>query len=124
MEPTLYDLVQARASGVWRTLQRIHPELIGVECPAIRLNNRLWRTAGRCFQELHMVELATKFFVHSDEYRREMFRVIIPHEVIHAADWALYGESDKKCGHGRTWQQLMLDYGLEPDTYHYMEIKR
>lgn len=117
-------LVQARARAVWRKLQHIHPELVNHDVPTIKLNARLYRTAGRCFQELQLVELGTKFFTYNQDYSREMFQTIIPHEIIHAADFILYGNSDKRCGHGLTWRNLMVQYGLPPETHHQMWIDR
>jgi predicted SprT family Zn-dependent metalloprotease len=53
-----------------------------------------------------------------------MFAQILPHEIIHQADFDLFGESEKNCGHGKNWVSLMLQYGLKPDFYHTMEILR
>lgn len=117
----LNTLVQHRARGVWRRLQREYPELAAHDMPTVKLNGRLWRTAGRCFQETQTVELGTKFFVHNAS---DMIQTILPHEMIHAADWILHGESEKKCGHGVTWQKMMLQYGLEANPFHCMVVIR
>ena len=44
--------------------------------------------------------------------------------VISQLVYVLFGESDKKCGHGKNWQALMVQYGLNPDPFHNMEITR
>lgn len=105
---------------IWERLAEIQPRLVKFDEPAIILNGRLWRKAGLADLANNKVELATKFFFYSQEYYDTMFRVILPHEIIHIADYVLFGESDKRCGHGTQWQKLMIQYGLKPDPYHYM----
>jgi predicted SprT family Zn-dependent metalloprotease len=53
-----------------------------------------------------------------------MIDIILPHEIIHQADFNLFGESEKKCGHGKNWCAIMQTYGLSPQKYHNMEISR
>jgi len=77
-----------------------------------------------CHQDENLVRLGYKFFLHSEQYNRQMLSVILPHEIIHQADFDLFGESEKNCGHGKNWCNLMIQYGLEPKTHHTMEIKR
>lgn len=124
MTTEIQRMVITRARGVWGRLVREYPELQAHDMPTIKLNGRLWRTAGRCFQDLQIVEFGTKFFTFNADYQRNMLRVIVPHEIIHAADWILHGESNKPCGHGTTWQKMMVNYGLEPDPFHQMWIPR
>lgn len=113
-----------RAAAIWNKLTRIHSELARFDVPTIKLNGRLYRTAGRCYQETGIVELGTKFFFREPEYMVTMLDVILPHEIIHRADFVLYGQSEMKCGHGRNWRRLMVQYGLEPNPYHTMWITR
>ena len=114
-------ILQAHALAIWDILSEIHPRLAKIDPPKISLNNRFWRTAGICFQETGQIELAAKFF---PQYEKNMVNVILPHEIIHYADFVLFGDSDKKCGHGKNWQMLMLQYGLKPNPYHNMDISR
>ncbi len=53
-----------------------------------------------------------------------MLQVILPHELIHQADFDLYGDSEKICGHGKRWAKLMVEYGLEPEPFHTMKVSR
>ncbi len=92
--------------------------------PIIELNGRLWRVAGLSHQESNVVELGYKFFAYSPDYANNMAKIILPHEIIHQADYNLFGLSEAKCGHGNNWKMLMLQYGLSPDIHHSMEIKR
>ena len=120
----LNKLVQLRSTMAWQKLQAMYYELRGIDMPTVKLNARLYRTAGRCFQELQVVELGTKFFYYNPNFADEMFKTIIPHELIHAADYMLHGKSDRPCGHGLTWQKMMVQYGLPPETHHEMWIAR
>ena len=51
-----------------------------------------------------------------------MFAVILPHEMAHQADFNLFGDSEKNCGHGRKWCEIMVRYGLPANKYHSMEL--
>ena len=104
---------------IWDTLCEIHPRLARFDPPQIVFSNRLTKTAGYCHQQTRVIVLAAKFMA---KFPKTMLREILPHEIIHQADYDLFGESDKKCGHGANWQMLMLQYGLEPKKYHSMEL--
>lgn len=120
----ILNVVNRQAQYVWQDLRALYPQLYNFTIPTIVLNNRLWRSAGFCYQQQNRVDLGTKFFLHSDEYRDYMLDVILPHELIHQADFFLHGESDLKCGHGMGWCKIMCNYGLEPEPFHDMEITR
>jgi hypothetical protein len=116
----LQQAVQAVCRAVWTALQNQHPQLARHEMPEIALNARLKASAGRCFPTLNLVEFGTDFLLHSQAYTTLMFRVIVPHELIHQADYNLHGESEFVHGHGVNWCRLMLEYGLPPKRYHPM----
>lgn len=120
----LQKTVDFKAAAIWQKLVRMHSELAGFDVPQVKLNGRLYRTAGRCYQDQNLVELGTQFFSHSDAWAANMLEVILPHEIIHRADFVLYGQSEKKCGHGKNWQRLMVQYGLEPAKLHTMWIDK
>ena len=120
----LLSIIQNQANLIWDNLCEMYPRLTRYNPPIIKLNGRLYRTAGRCMQEDNIIELGTKFFEHSIEYRDIMTEVILPHEIIHQVDYNLFGLSEAKCGHGHNWKLIMSKYGLEPDPYHSMEISR
>jgi len=109
---------------IWDNLCELYPRLTKYNPPIIKINGRLWRTAGLCHQEDNIIELGFKFFTHSKSYSDNMFDIILPHEVIHQADYNLFGLSEKNCGHGVQWQKIMVQYGLEPNPHHTMEILR
>ena len=121
---TLQNILQRHTVMIWDTLCEMYTPLVHNNEPKIELNNRLWRTAGQCFQDENRIQLASKFFLAKTEYYKHMLNVILPHEIIHQADFNLYGNSEKKCGHGKNWVKIMVEYGLEPDIYHSMEILR
>ena len=120
----LLAILQNQTNIIWDNLCEMYPRLTKYNPPVIELNGRLYRTAGRCHQEDNIIQLGTKFFQHSIEYRDIMTEVILPHEIIHQADYNLFGESEAKCGHGKKWQEIMINYGLEPNPFHNMEISR
>lgn len=125
MDKTILNrLIKREAYMVWDSLCDIYPALAFTKCPTISLNGRLWRVAGLADQENNSIELGYKFFKHSKKYAHNMIDVILPHEIIHIADWVLFGESDDPLGHGKYWREIMVQYGLKPDPYHTMDIKR
>ena len=65
-----------------------------------------------------------KFFKNGNKNFNYMIDVILPHEIIHQADFDLFGESEKICGHGEKWCEIMVNYGLPAEKYHNMEIPR
>jgi predicted SprT family Zn-dependent metalloprotease len=115
----LVDL-KKRAAVIWEELCEIQPRLCGFDVPEIVLNNRMWRCAGQCFQESRKVSISSKFY--DAGYATRMNKIILPHELIHQADFDLFGYGEKKCGHGKNWSMLMVQYGLEPDKFHSMTI--
>ena len=116
----MQNLLTREAGAVWDAMAESYPALIRYDVPRIILNGRLSATAGRCFQSTQIVEMSSKFINHSEKYFRNMIDVILPHELAHAADWILFGESELKCGHGRNWQEIMVQYGLAPNKFHSM----
>ena len=119
---TLNNILTRESRMVWDSLCEIYPALAWHKCPKIALNGRLWRTAGFCHQNDNLVELGYKFF--TKKYTHNMIDVILPHEIIHQADFNLFGESEKNCGHGAKWCEIMVQYGLEANPFHEMDIKR
>jgi predicted SprT family Zn-dependent metalloprotease len=119
----LLNLLKAETEMVWDSLCEMYPDLAKFDCPKIALNNRFWRTAGQCNQAENLIELGTKFF-QTKKNCDIMIDIILPHEIIHQADFNLFGESEKNCGHGEKWREIMVNYGLEPNPYHSMEVKR
>lgn len=120
----LLTLIQRETVMIWDSLCEIYTPLVHYNEPKVELNGRFWRTAGQCFQAENRIQIATKFFFHKTEYRDYMINVILPHEVIHQADFNLFGESEKICGHGKKWCEIMVKYGLPAEKYHHMEILR
>lgn len=111
--------IDYHASKIWDALCETYPKLVKFDCPKIVLCNRLTRTAGKCYQGLRKVHIGNKFFA---KHQAEMVRVILAHEIIHQADFDLNGESEKKCGHGKKWSEMMVKYGLPANKYHSLEI--
>lgn len=113
--------LNSHTAKLWEDYCEIFPKLIRYNPPKIILNNRLTRTAGRCFQSENFIDLGAKFFF-KPENKTPMLRVILVHEIAHQIDWNLYGESEKKCGHGKKWCEIMVQLGLPADKYHTLSI--
>ena len=120
----LTKLLNNQTLIIWDNLCELYPRLTRYNPPIIEVNGRLYRTAGRCHQEDNIIELGFKFFNYSLKYRDIMTDIILPHEIIHQADYNLFGLSEAKCGHGQKWCEIMINYGLSPDKYHSMEITK
>jgi len=120
----LTKLLNNQTLIIWDNLCELYPRLTKYNPPIIKVNGRLYRTAGRAFQEENIIELGYKFFIHSPNYAHNMTKIILPHEIIHQADYNLNGLSEAKCGHGKKWCEIMINYGLPADKYHNMEITK
>ena len=120
----LLKLIERESVMIWDSLCEIYRPLVSYDPPKLELNPYTWRTAGMCFQDENRIQLGYKFFKAKTEYRNYMIDVILPHEIIHQADFNLFGESEKICGHGCKWREIMVNYGLPADPYHTMEISK
>ena len=120
----LLKLIERESVMIWDSLCEIYTPLVHYNEPKIELNPYTWRTAGCCIQTENQIQMGYKFFKAKTEYFNYMMDVILPHEIIHQADYNLFGESEKICGHGVNWQKIMVEYGLKADFYHTMEISR
>ena len=107
------------ANTIWAEFCEIYPALVRFDPPAIILNNRFTRTAGQSHQDDNYIQLANKFFIKNEA---AMLSIILPHELAHQADFNLFGVSNKKCGHGIKWCEIMVNYGLPANKYHSLEI--
>jgi len=116
---TLNATIQAQATKIWVRYTNIYSGLLNFDQPIIKLNGRLTKTAGRCFMEANYIDLGTKFF--NAHYDRMLGEILI-HEIAHQVDYNLNGVPAGNRWHGRTWQKIMLAYGVDPVTYHDMEL--
>ena len=119
MDKKLIDIARSRHAAAWFRLQNLYPTLQRVDIPALEFSNRLTKSAGYCVMAERRIVLAAKFYV---KHPTEMGRVIVPHELCHYADYVLNGVPKNNRWHGKTWQQTMLKFGLEPSPYHNMSL--
>jgi predicted SprT family Zn-dependent metalloprotease len=116
---TLNATIQAEAAKIWVRYTKLYRGLARFDQPTIKLNGRLTKTAGRCFMEANYIDLGTKFMLaHYDR----MLGEIMVHEIAHQVDYNLNGIPAGNRWHGPTWQSIMRAYGVEPSTYHDMEL--
>jgi predicted SprT family Zn-dependent metalloprotease len=106
---------------LWDSYCEIFPKLVKFQPPIVILNNRLTRTAGRCFQADNKIDLGAKFFAKASN-KPIMLSVILVHEIAHQIDYNLNGESELKCGHGKKWCKIMVQLGLPANKYHSLTI--
>ena len=121
MAQPLIQVLERQAHLVWMALQATYPELRTYKVPKVGINNRLWKVAGYAYCEEHRVEFGSKFF---GRYKPQMLLEIVPHELIHVADFIINGNDMTDGGHGIGWRNMMRAYGLEPNRYHNLHINK
>ena len=113
--------LQALTDKLWEEYCEIFPRLVRFDSPTLKVNNRLTKTAGRCFFEENFIDLGGKFLA---QHESTMLRVILPHEIAHQIDYNLNGWHTRKPFHGSPWVKIMVKIGQEPNPYHSMELKK
>jgi len=115
----LTQALQARLDEVWGIYCDINIQLIRFAKPSIELNGRLSKTAGRCFMQTNHIEIGTKFLIaHYDQIMTQT----VPHEIAHQIDYNLNGIPAGNRWHGSSWQRIMRQLGVNPETYHDMVV--
>ena len=115
----LSKIITQTRDNAWARFVVLYPQLAQFKKPKILFNNRIYRTAGRCFVEYNTIEISSKLYRVLDN-RDEIINTIIPHEIAHQVDYNLYGEPNR--WHGKTWQDIMVSFGLPANPYHSLEI--
>ena len=116
---TLQHRIEIVTDSIWLGLIESYPKLVRFDAPKIVLCNRLTRTAGKNYQTENRIHLGNKFFQRN---HNAMMLEILPHEIAHQADFNLFGLSEKNCGHGKKWAEIMVQLGLPANKYHSLEI--
>jgi predicted SprT family Zn-dependent metalloprotease len=116
---TLQYTLEKVTDSIWSGLAESYPKLVRFDAPKIVLCNRLTKTAGKCYQTESRIHLANKFFQRN---HAAMMLEILPHEIAHQADYNIFGDSEKSCGHGQHWAEIMVQLGLTANKYHSLEI--
>jgi len=119
MDKKLHQEIEKAAFIAWDKFCVIYPRLVRFELPEIVLNNRFTNTGGECDQHDRIIQIGAKFVKNN---RREIFKIVLPHELAHQVDFDLYGESEKSCGHGKKWIKIMLAYGIPANVGHDMKL--
>lgn len=109
------------AQDYWSMAGKLFASNRKFECPKIVINNRIYRTAGRCFVELNTIDISGKLLANPANVGA-MLNVILPHEIAHQIDFNLNGAPKNNRWHGRTWAHIMVQLGLEPNPYHNLTI--
>lgn len=101
----------------WTQFCEIFPKLVKFDPPTVKLCGRLTVTAGKAYQPDNRIHLGSKFLA---KYEDMMLLQILPHEIAHIVDFVLNGPSEKYCGHGKKWVEIMVQFGIPADKYHLM----
>lgn len=111
--------IQTSGENAWARFCAHFPELSNFNMPIIRLNNRIYKTAGYCDIESNIVDISWKLFQnHKNHF--ELYNVIIPHEIAHQIDFNFHGIPKRY--HNKNWAHIMETYGLPANPYHTLEI--
>lgn len=113
--------IQKIADTQWDRFCELFPKLVRFDTPKIVLNNRIYRTAGRCWVERNEIDLSSKLLA-NPKNKLAMLHVILPHELAHQVDFNLNGMPKNNRWHGRTWSEIMVKFGLPANPYHTLEI--
>ena len=104
----------------WTRAGFIFPKIKAFNKPEIMLNNRLRSCGGMYFPLENKIEINTKLMFC---FPVEFEFVVIPHELCHMIDFALYGEPKVKHGHGKTWNEIMVKFGQKPERFLPVHVK-
>lgn len=115
----LQQALEAKTALLWDEFCEMYPQLCRFDAPKIVINGRFTRTAGCCEVERNVIHMGYKFFA---KHSAVMFSVILPHELAHQVDYNLNGLPKNNRWHGKTWRKIMVEFGLEPNPYHTLEI--
>lgn len=119
----IYKACRESANAAWDQLRILHPTIARFNPPKLNFCNRLYRTAGKCYYEENSITIANKFLIYQNsKYLETMLSDTIPHEVCHQVDFNLRGHAIEKDIHGKSWQELMIELGVEPNAYHTMDV--
>ena len=121
MDKKLILTIERKADAVWLEFCEIYPRLVRIDRPVIVPNNRFTITAANCEVENNRINFGMKFM---PRFAENMLNVILPHEIAHQIDYILHGLPKNNRWHGRTWSQIMVNYGLPPLAYHSMDLKK
>lgn len=120
MDAKTERIVFLRYENAWAKFGNLYPQIVKTPKPLLTFSKRMTKTAGFCFVEQGEIRLASRFL---DQHLDEMLRVTLPHEIAHYVDFLLHGIPENNRWHGPKWQKIMLQYGLNPERCHYMELK-
>ena len=76
-ENKLQNVLERHSDRIWSEFCMYYSKLHTFKRPEIILNNRIYKTAGRCFVEENKIELSNKLLNYPDNYN-EMIDVFLP----------------------------------------------
>jgi SprT protein len=85
----------------------------------VEFKNKLGTVAGLAYRAEQRIVLNEALFRNNKEH---FFSDIIPHEVAHILQYALY--PDERLHHGKKWRLIMQQLGLQPNVYHDLDVSK
>lgn len=111
--------LQGVSNNLWIKYSKVIPKLKQFNAPEIRLNNRTYRTAGRCYVDNNYIELSSKLL---SQHYEDMINIILPHELCHQIDYNINTTIwTMRNSHSKRWVDIGKLLGIELKTYHTLE---
>ena len=115
-------ILQDQAHIYWERYCESIPKLVKFDCPVIRLNNRIYRTAGRCFVFENNIDMSAKLL---EKYYDVMMDEILQHELCHQIDYNLNKAVwSMRNAHSKRWVTIGNTLGISLKTYHTLEYTK
>jgi len=115
-------ILQDQANIYWERYCESIPKLVKFDCPTIKLNNRIYRTAGRCTPVDNQIEMSAKLM---ELHYEAMMDEILQHELCHQIDYNLHSKVwNPRNAHSKRWVNIGVIVGVTLKTYHNLEYTK
>lgn len=110
--------LQSRLLQVWAKFCVQHPTLESYAVPVVKIDGRVKRGIAYFYPTTNIIRVS--WFWAQRDRNQVILREVVAHEVAHYVDELLYGldATEIDDGHGPTWRDLMVQYGLKPNTHY------
>lgn len=112
------ELQQQVVEAVQHSLNLIRASLPNEVFPVIEITyERAYSTAGWADYDLFRINFDPILLNANVQY---FMQQIVPHEVAHLMAWFVFGTDIDP--HGKEWKSVMVSMGIEPHTYHELDV--
>lgn len=116
LTPELIKKCEDKVLETYMLAQRVFGQPF--ELCSLRFGVKGKRVGGYANLSNNLINLNPHFFNFPSNHEH-LINVVIPHEIAHLLDGIM--NPNEKRHHGKTWVNIMLSLGLEPNPYHNME---